>query len=173
MARSNRIYGDQFGHEGHAEALARHRRQVRNAIYLPVILAGVVLALVVVGMVIILGEQKLAVAADFMSLLILVPATLLCIVPYVAVLALAIGVTKLNIWLPRIFEPARVIISRTNDIAVQAAQVIGRPVIWIGQRAAWVEKFVAGGVNGYGKGPDDHQPPPKALPGGIKERDNA
>ncbi len=165
MARWNRSSSSQFSHIGHAETLARHRREVHNAIYLPVILVGIVLVAVIVGMTLALGETKLAVAADFMSLLLLVPAALLCVVPYVALLALAVGVLKLNIWLPRQFEPVRVIISRTNDVAVDAARLISRPIIWIGQRAAWFEKFIAGGV-GSAK-------PPKALHGGMMERDDA
>src|SRR6266849_2823209 len=84
-----------------AEVMARHRREMLNQVYLP--LAGVVLLIVVVmaGIAIAFSPDKIGTVAAFMSLLILVPAVLVCLVPYMLFVALAFGVNWLNRWLPR------------------------------------------------------------------------
>ncbi len=130
------------------------------------------LVLVVVGMIVVLTAGQFKTAANFMSLLLLVPAALLCLVPYVVIVALLALLTKFNTWLPGQFEPVRVIISQTNDVALQMARIVTRPLIWIGQRAAWLEKFIAGSSGDSGERKATAEMP-KALPSGLKEQDNA
>ena len=134
-----------------AEVMARHRREMLNQVYLP--LAGVVLLIVVVmaGIAIAFSPDKIGTVAAFMSLLILVPSVLVCLIPYLLFVALAFGVNWLNRWLPRRLRTTRRVVHTANEGSYQVARRVVNPIIWVSQRLAWAERFLGA-------------KPPKAFP---------
>jgi len=98
-----------------------------------------------------LSPNNFGTVTSFMSLLLLVPAALACLIPYVMIVGLTVGVKRLNLWLPDRFATTRTILHRANYAAQELAHRVASPFIWISQRFAWLERFVGG-------------KPPKAFP---------
>ena len=138
-----------------ADVMARHRREMLSQVYLP--LAGLVLLIVVVmaAMAFTFSPDKIGTVAAFMSLLILVPAALVCLIPYMLLVALAFGVNWLNRWLPGRLTQTRQVVHTANESSYQVARRVVNPIIWVSQRLAWAERFL-------------DAKPPKAFP--ITER---
>ena len=125
-----------------AEVMARHRREMLNQVYLP--LAGVVvlMVLVIAGMAVAFSPYQVGTVAAFMSLLILVPTALLCLIPYLLLIALAFGVNWLNRWLPGRLTMTRRVVHTANEGSFQVARRVVNPIIWVSQRLAWAERFL-------------------------------
>lgn len=125
-----------------AEVMARHRREMLSQVYLP--LAGVVvlMVLVVAAMAVAFSPYQVGTVAAFMSLLILVPAVLVCLIPYLLLVALAFGVNWLNRWLPGRLTMTREVVHTANESSYQVARRVVNPIIWMSQRLAWAERFL-------------------------------
>ncbi len=120
-----------------------HRRAVLRQIILPVALTGVAMIAVLVILILALSPRMLNVAASFMSLLILIPTVLVCLVPYVLIVAAFAGTRKLYFLLPGQLRAARHFMHRANDVARNASFGVARPVIAVSRRLAWVEQLVS------------------------------
>jgi hypothetical protein len=134
-----------------AQVRQNHRRAVLRQIVLPVGLAVAVMILVLVIMILAFSPSAFNTIASFMSLLILVPTVILCVVPYVLIVAAFGGTRKLYVMLPRYLQTARHGLHRVNVVAQRASVVIAKPVIAVSGRLAWVEQVM-------------NNKPPKKLP---------
>ena len=123
--------------------LAKHRREMRLQVYLPLIITGLLLIVVPLILVIASSPYQVGTVAAFMSLLLLIPAVLVCLIPYVTLIALAALTFKLNRWLPTRFITVRSIVHTVNLRTDQLARQAASPIIWISQRIAWLEQFVS------------------------------
>lgn len=123
-----------------SEVRARHRRAVLMEIVGPVALVAVIMLVVLLGMILVLSPRQMGTVASFMSLLILVPTVLVCLVPYLLVVALFAGTRKLYLWLPSRLIVARDIIHRVDIVAHQASRSVASPIIAVSQRLAWLER---------------------------------
>ena len=122
---------------------AKHRREMVVQVYLPLVITALLLILVPVGIVILLTPYQVGTVSAFMSLLLLIPAVLVCIMPYVLLVALASLLHKLNRWLPGRFDGILSVIQMINRGAYQAARRVASPIIWANQRYAWLEHMVS------------------------------
>ena len=135
----------------HSQILAKHRREMRRHVYLPL---AILIALTVTVPVILafgLSPDRFSTVTNFMTLVLLVPAALVCVIPYVMIVGMAVGVKRLNGWLPERFATTRTILHRASTASQELAQRVASPFIWLSQRFAWLERFVGG-------------KPPKAFP---------
>jgi hypothetical protein len=135
--------------------MARHRREMLSQVYLPLIGVVLLLVLVMAGIAIFMSPEKIGTVAAFMSLLILVPSVILCLIPYVLLVLAAFGVMRVNQLLPGLLNMTRETTHTVNQRSYQVARQVVSPVIWASGRLAWVERFLGG-------------KPPKAFP--ISER---
>lgn len=126
-----------------AEVRARHRRAVLQQIIAPVVLAAALMILVLVLMVFAFSPRQFGIIASFMSLLILVPAALICVVPYVALVAMFAGTRKLYLWMPSRLRAARTIIHQSDVVAHRVSRAIANPIIAVSQRLAWIERVTS------------------------------
>jgi uncharacterized BrkB/YihY/UPF0761 family membrane protein len=116
-----------------------HRRAVTRQIIFPVALAALAIIVVLVIMIFALSSHQLNVVTSLMSLCILIPAALLCLIPYVLFVATFAGTRRLYFWLPPRLRTARSAAHRANVITRRLSGGVTRPVIAISQRLAWVE----------------------------------
>ena len=116
-----------------------HRRAVSLQIVFPVALAALAIIVVPVIMVIALSSYQLNVAANLMSLCILIPSALLCLIPYVLFVATFAGTRRMYFWLPPKLRSARSAVHRANVTTHRLSSAVTRPVIAISQRLAWIE----------------------------------
>jgi hypothetical protein len=126
-----------------AEVRARHRRAVLQQIVGPVALTAAVMIAVLALMVLAFSPRQFGIIASCMSLLILVPTVLICLVPYVALVAMFAGIRKLYLWLPSRLRAARTVVHQSDIVAHRVSRAITNPIIAISQRLAWIER-VAG-----------------------------
>jgi hypothetical protein len=121
----------------------RHKRAVLTRIIAPVAAAAVLLVVVAAIIALAMSTRQISVVASFMSLLILVPMVLVCLIPYVLIVAMFAGTRKLYFKLPGVLSTARSAAHRVNLTAHRLSMGVARPIIAINQRAAWLEQ-VAG-----------------------------
>src|SRR5688572_3173784 len=112
--------------------MAKHRRDMLLQAYLP--LGAVVATLAVVLIVMLLGmttnrTEQVGTTAACMSVLILLPTALMCILPYVLIVGTAAGVRKLNAWLPVPMARLRNFMHRANNASYGVARRVAGPVI--------------------------------------------
>jgi hypothetical protein len=136
----------------------KHRREMKRQVYLPLIIAGLILGAATIAMLIFFSPYQLGTAASFMSLLLLVPTALVCVVPYILLIVMALAFRKLNAALPSKFRSTRTIIHRANTGSQSLSRKIAGPIIWINSRIAWLEHMVS------------ERRPRKALPPTTTER---
>jgi hypothetical protein len=108
-------------------------------IIFPVALAALAIIAVPVVMVLALSSYQLNIAANFMSLCILIPGALLCLIPYLLFVATFAGTRRLYFWLPPKLRTARRAAHRANVTTHRLSSAVTRPVIAISQRLAWLE----------------------------------
>ena len=137
----NRLRMPEFPSE--SEVRARHRRAVLQQIIGPVALTAVVMIAVLVGMILVLSPHQFGTVASFMSLLILIPTVLVCLVPYILVIAMFAGTRKLYLWMPNILVRTRSVIHQSDVVAHQASRIITRPIIAVSQRWAAIERVTS------------------------------
>ena len=124
-------------------AFAKHQREMQRQVYLPLIITGLLLVIVPVVLVIALSPYQVGTISAFMSLLLLIPAVLVCIVPYALLVASAALMYKANRWLPGRFGGVR---SAMHTVSLQTNQLsrhVVRPVIWVHERYAWLAHVVS------------------------------
>jgi len=131
---------------------------MQRQVYLPIGIAIAVMVVVVGAMLLLFSPFQLGTAASFMSLLLLVPTVLVCIVPYVLLVALAAMVRKLNVALPGRFYTTRTIVHRANTSSQSLSRKVASPIIWLNSRIAWLEHVLS------------DRRPRKALPPTTTER---
>ncbi len=122
-----------------ARVRERHRRAVTTRIVAPVVVAALLIVVASTILVITLTGGQLNTVASFMSLLILIPMTLVCLLPYLALVAMFAGTRKLYFWLPGKLSSARSTAHRVNTLAHRLSMGVARPIIGINQRIAWLE----------------------------------
>jgi hypothetical protein len=121
---------------------ARHRNDMLLKIVGPVALTALIMVAVFVTMILALSPSQFSTIANCLSVMLLIPVVVTCLVPYVVLMAL-FGVTrKAYFWLPDQLRTARGVVHRANLIAQQLSSVIARPVIAVNQRIAWLEGVV-------------------------------
>lgn len=121
---------------------ARHRNDVLLKIVGPVALTALIMVTVFVAMILALSPSQFNTVANCLSVMLLLPLVLTCLIPYVVLMAL-FGVTrKAYFWLPDQLRTARGVVHRANLIAHQLSSIITRPVIAVNQRIAWIEGVV-------------------------------
>jgi hypothetical protein len=121
----------------------RHRRAVTRRIIAPVVVATLVVVAVMAIIAFAMSSRQISVVASFMSLLILVPMVLVCLVPYILIVLAFAGTRRLYFTLPGKLSSARSAAHRVNVIAHRLSMGVARPIISINQRVAWLEQ-VAG-----------------------------
>jgi uncharacterized membrane protein YfcA len=126
-----------------AEVRQRHRRAVTWRIVAPVAAAGLAIIAVGAGLALALSSAQLNSVASCMSLLILVPAVLVCVVPYALIVAMFAGTRRLYFWLPSKLTTARSAAHRVNIVAHRLSMGVARPIISINQRVTWLEHVTA------------------------------
>ncbi len=124
-------------------AFAKHQREMAQQVYLPLAITVLVLILVMVGIVIALKPYQIGTVSAFMSLLVLIPAVIVCLVPYALLVALAALLSKFNRWLPGRFVYVLSAVHSVNVAIYQLARRVASPIIWIHQRYAWLEHVVS------------------------------
>ncbi len=142
----------------HSQIIAKHRREMRTHVYLPLAILIILTVGVPIVLALALTPNNLGTVTSFVSLLLLVPAALACLIPYVMIVGLTVGVKRLNLWLPDRFATTRTILHRANVAAHELSYRVASPFMWLSQRFAWLERFVGG-------------KPPKAFPITPTERD--
>ncbi len=125
-----------------AQVRQNHRRAVLRRIILPVAVTAVAMIAVLVILVLGFSPTMMNVTAAFMSLLILIPMAILCLVPYVLLVAAFAGTRKLYFLLPRYLDSARHFMHRANGVAQRASMGVARPLITVSERLAWIERLV-------------------------------
>jgi hypothetical protein len=146
--------------------LERHRSEMRTQIYLPLAVVVGVMVIVLAVMVIGMSSFQIGTVSAFMSLLILVPMSLACIIPYILIVAMAIGVKKLNVALIRPFAFLRRAVHRANNSAYSASRRVAGPVIWVNTRMAWLESAISEQQERFSQSRMDNRTYPKALGSG-------
>ncbi len=132
------------GYTTNAEVRAKHHRSVLLFVVAPVVAVAVVMLIVLILMIANMSPRAFNVAAAFMSLLILVPTVILCLIPYVALVAIAAGSRKVYLLLPPILESAHTITHKVNMGSQRVSRIVAEPVIVISQRLAWAERMLGG-----------------------------
>src|SRR5688572_33502272 len=118
--------------------MAKHRREMLMQAYLPFGIVVVVLAAVLIIMLLAMTTnrtEQVGTTAACMSVLILLPTALACVIPYALIVAMAAGVRKLNVWLPVPLARARNFMRRANAASYGVARRIAGPVIWINRKS--------------------------------------
>jgi hypothetical protein len=116
-----------------AENKARHRRQVRLQILAPVIIPAAIVALLMIVLFIALKPPQLAVVANCMSVLILLPLVLVCLVPQVLMIALMFG-TKWSLnKSSSLLDSLQMLMLRVRILILKASAIIARPVMRFNQ----------------------------------------
>lgn len=123
-------------------ARQRHRREVQLQIVLPMVAAALVIFLVPLVMLLTMSSYDLSTAASLTSLVLLAPMVLLCVIPYVALIALAWAVSRLNRWLPNRTIILRTMLYRLNGGLYGLARRVVRPVIWANARFSGAERVI-------------------------------
>jgi high-affinity K+ transport system ATPase subunit B len=73
----------------------RHKRETRNQIMLPMLGAVLVLVVMLVAAIMLLNPTQFSLVADFFAIFtILIPNTLICLIPTIALMVAAIGLWK-------------------------------------------------------------------------------
>jgi hypothetical protein len=120
-----------------------HRRAVMWQIIFPVALTALVIVVVLVVLVFALSSGQLDTAASLMSLCVLLPTALLCLIPYVLFVATFAGTRRLYFWLPPRLRTVRSVARRANTISRRLSSGVTRPVIAISQRLTWIEHLTS------------------------------
>ncbi|MBX3065047.1 MAG: hypothetical protein KF726_18850 [Anaerolineae bacterium] len=119
-----------------------HLRQRRNQIVAPLVIMAAVTLLGIIVMVIGFSSRQVAIVANCLSVIILLPAVLICFVPLVVMLGLtfatALGYGKVGSVLSSLRNAAL----RGHILTLRASKVIARPVIAFNQRFASMEAAV-------------------------------
>jgi len=118
----------------------RHRRAVTTRIIAPVVIATLAIIIVAAVIALALSTRQISIVASFMSLLILIPMVLVCLIPYVLIVAMFAGTRRLYFMLPGKLSTARSAAHQVNLIAHRLSMGVARPIIVINQRAAWLEQ---------------------------------
>ncbi len=118
----------------------RHRRAVTLRIIAPVAVAALVIVVVAAIMAIAFSTRQISIVASFMSLLILVPMTLVCLIPYILLVVMFAGTRRVYFMLPGKLSTARSAAHRVNVFAHTLSMGVARPIISINQRVAWLEQ---------------------------------
>src|SRR5258708_25555589 len=113
-------------------------------VYLPLAILIILTIGVPIVLALALTPNNLGTVTSFVSLLLLVPAALACLIPYVMIVGLTVGVQRLNLWLPDRFATTRTILHRANVAAHELSYRVASPFIWLSQRFASLERFVCG-----------------------------
>ncbi|MEP7284662.1 MAG: hypothetical protein ABI947_02700 [Chloroflexota bacterium] len=121
---------------------AQHRREMLRQVYLPIGLTALLLVVVPVVLLLTFSPYQLGTVSSFMSLLMLIPAAVLCIIPYVALAALVMALWKLNVWLPDRFALLQNVIRGANSAEQVAIRIIVRPIIWLNSQFAALESLL-------------------------------
>ena len=123
----------------------RHRREVRRAIILPAagVLAAMLLLLAVA--VITLSPVQFSLLADLMLIVfMLVPAVLTCLIPTIILMAMAIGLWRLNTMAaPPLARGRSTVVRLLANIQHRVPQ-IAQPLVGLGSRMAYLERLLAG-----------------------------
>jgi hypothetical protein len=121
---------------------ARHRSDMLLKIGGPVALTALIMIAVFVTMILALSPSQFSTVANCLSVMLLLPLVLTCLIPYVVLMAL-FGVTrKTYFWLPDQLRTVRGVVHRANLITHRLSTSIARPVIAVNQRIAWLEGVV-------------------------------
>ncbi len=123
-----------------AEVQRRHRNAVTWRIVAPVVVAALAIIVVAVALVIAFTSRQVDIVASFMSLLILLPAVLFCLVPYILLVVLFAVTRKAYFWLPSRLRTARTAAHQVNVVAHRLSMGVARPIISVNQRVAWIEQ---------------------------------
>ncbi len=124
-----------------ARVHAKHRREVLLHIIAPVAVTALVLAIVIIVTVIVATPRQFDTVASFMSLVILVPTVLVCLVPYVLMIALFVGTRRLYNFTNRHFRTARNALYQVSMTTRQLSRRVASPIIWVSERLAWLENI--------------------------------
>jgi hypothetical protein len=146
--------------------IERHRREMFRQAYLPMALVAGVMGIALIFMVLSMSSFQVGTVSAFMSLLILVPMTLACIIPYVLVVAMAIGVKKLNVALLRPFAYLRRAVHQANNQSYEVSRKVAAPVIWVNTRVAWLESVITEQQDRFSRSRVNNSTYPKALRSG-------
>jgi hypothetical protein len=122
----------------------QHRREVRNQIVLPMV--GVLLAMgLLTGFVIaVLNRGQFSMVADLLSIIyILVPIVLTCLVPTILLMAVAIGVWKLNSMAISPLARGRTRVVRLLARAQKQVPRAATPVIMLQERVSRLEHLLS------------------------------
>jgi len=132
------------GYTTNAEVRAKHQRSVLLFIIAPVAAAVVVMLIVLILMIANMSPRAFNVAAAFMSLLLLIPTVILCLIPYVVLVAIFAGTRKMYLILPPKLEQAHTLMHKVNLASQRLSRLVAEPVIVISQRLAWAERMLGG-----------------------------
>jgi hypothetical protein len=120
-------------------AHTKHRNERLRTIVAPVGGAMVAAIAVMVLLAIFFSEKQLGTVAACMSVIIFVPLIITCAIPYVILLALLFGVTRISLVTSSALHGLRVFAYRIHSLVRNVAWAIARPVIRLNQIFAWIE----------------------------------
>lgn len=125
-----------------AEVRERHQQQVRQQIILPMVAVLVVLVVLPpLAFLLIFTGRQVGIIASFATIMLLVPAVMLCVLPYVVMVAGVAGAAKLYARLPDWLRTARNVTHGVNMGSHRVSKAVSVPVIAASKRLAWLERL--------------------------------
>jgi glycerol-3-phosphate acyltransferase PlsY len=118
------------------------RRKGRRRVLLPLAMVALVVFIGVPAFMLAFfnGGQVGTVAAFMGALFLLLPATILCFIPYAMLMFAVVGMVRVNRRVPRAMRSVRGMVVRTNYVAERASRGIAAPIIAVSKRLAWLER---------------------------------
>lgn len=116
-----------------------HRRHRNHAIIAPLVLLTVIVAIGLIAMIIALRPHQIAVVANCLSALILMPLVLLCFIPQVLLFGLIVGTNWLHLKSGLVLTKATEYALRGRIITLRAATFIAKPVMRFSQAYSGAE----------------------------------
>jgi len=127
------------------EAHREYRRRTLRQIVLPV---GIAAALILIGVPLFLlatmGGRQVGTVAAFMTFLIMLPLTLLCMLPYALMVALILLMMRGQHVTRRGLRTGYRLAYGLNRRSRQLSWIVSRPVVSAGKRLAWLERATGG-----------------------------
>ncbi len=147
-----------------SDPIAKHRRDYRYRIILPVALSalGMILLLVALPIVLVsndtISEGQISTVASVMLVIcILVPLVLVFLAIDVLFIMLAYGTAQIPAKIYGPLQSVRRLVQRTSSVTIQAADKINQPMLALNERVARWEYFI-GHMLGLSKEPPENKP---------------
>jgi hypothetical protein len=124
------------------DSKAKHRRQVRVQILAPIIIPAVIGLVLMIVMLVVMKPTQLAVVANCMSVFILLPLVLVCMLPLVLMIALTFGANWSLNKSSSMLDALQMLMLRGRILVLKASAIIARPVMRFNQMFTGAEAAV-------------------------------